>query len=679
MCMRTRECESRRYPARHALRWLGWLQALALSGTVQPVSAWVYPEHRDIAVIAVETLDAERREAFDQLWHLARQTQEQRLCELGADPAQGIAPSCIDWAALSAVAGDHSCSSQLMTATVLESQWILQVADVAAHLKVDLTAVSIGPLPEELPGTSELISDLRRRVESEKVRALRINALRKADLRLQRADAAYVGRARHNAAHFLLPRSHTTMSLQEYAQLTLQMGSRINALGVYSWYHLSALQKATRLARDGISGDQRVALARAMLFDEAFALHFLEDAFAAGHIAGSWGDTAERQGTHDYYNEAGLEVFLWSGGSTSIVVMGDAHMRTEDAQRTAMVVRNSLEQLLDTAAGRARGTEFPSTPTAPLLPNAFDVCGNERLIERPDIYQEPDWYQHAEVTYLTEVLAQTPIPELGPGLGAMPRFRSEVGLFLGLAGSVDGRWLDGGFTSSGSQGFVAGVDLDARVGLGLAGVLSEAGDGLVFLSIGVRGDTTSTHDVSGISSATSGGNSAAAVPSRTGISTRLRMPFYLFPGDLLLLSPLYLIAPERYQSMAVTAANGGLIPWQSGVATSVGRFQFVLGREIGVVFYGAGSEDRVLAPGMAGGPARLVTYKSTALDLPIIEYRPFRSFASRQSSRLLFQFFTTLDMPHSASVVSPPGAPGVDLHDIWSVGVRLVFDWRYYP
>src|SRR6516164_9784163 len=244
MCMRTRECESRRYPARHALRWLGWLQALALSGTVQPVSAWVYPEHRDIAVIAVETLDAERREAFDQLWHLARQTQEQRLCELGADPAQGIAPSCIDWAALSAVAGDHSCSSQLMTATVLESQWILQVADVAAHLKVDLTAVSIGPLPEELPGTSELISDLRRRVESEKVRAL-----------------------------------------------------RINALGVYSWYHLSALQKATRLARDGISGDQRVALARAMLFDEAFALHFLEDAFAAGHIAGSWGDTAERQGT----------------------------------------------------------------------------------------------------------------------------------------------------------------------------------------------------------------------------------------------------------------------------------------------------------------------------------------------------------------------------------------------
>ena len=129
----------------------------------------------------------------------------------------------------------------------------------------------------------------------------------------------------------------------------------------------------------------------------------------------------------------------------------------------------------------------------------------------------------------------------------------------------------------------------------------------------------------------------------------------------------------------MTAANGGLIPWQSGFATGVGRFQFVFGQEIGVIFYGLSSNDRVLAPGAQGGSTRVVDYKSTALDLPILEYRPFGSFASNQSSRLLFQFFTTLDMPHSASVVSPPGAPSVDLRDVWSVGVRLVFDWRYYP
>ena len=83
-----------------------------------------------------------------------------------------------------------------------------------------------------------------------------------------------------------------------------------------------------------------------------------------------------------------------------------------------------------------------------------------------------------------------------------------------------------------------------------------------------------------------GGSITAAVPSHTGISTRVRMPFFLIPGDLFLLSPLYFIAPDRYMQMAVTASNGGLIPWQSGWATPIGRFQFVLGRELGVTFFG---------------------------------------------------------------------------------------------
>ena len=158
------------------------------------------------------------------------------------------------------------------------------------------------------------------------------------------------------------------------------------------------------------------------------------------------------------------------------------------------------------------------------------------------------------------------------------------------------------------------------------------------------------------------------------------MPFYLIPGDLLLLSPLYFVAKERYQDIAVTAANGGLIPWQSGFATGFGRFQFVLGRELGVTFYGVAGKDRVLAPGTAsGGPERLVAYRSIAFDMPVLEYRVYRSFSSNQSSTLLLQLFAAVDIPHSASVVSPPGAPAVALSDVWSVGVRVVFDWRYYP
>jgi len=46
----------------------------------------------------------------------------------------GLTPACIDWAALTAIAGDHSRSSQQMLDTVSQQDWILVVADVAAQL-----------------------------------------------------------------------------------------------------------------------------------------------------------------------------------------------------------------------------------------------------------------------------------------------------------------------------------------------------------------------------------------------------------------------------------------------------------------------------------------------------------------------------------------------------------------
>ena len=85
----------------------------------RPPHAWVYPEHRDIAVLAVEKLDAERKAQFDRLWGEARAGNEQRLCAQGADTQQGVTPACIDWAAFTAIAGDHSCSSRNMLDSTL--------------------------------------------------------------------------------------------------------------------------------------------------------------------------------------------------------------------------------------------------------------------------------------------------------------------------------------------------------------------------------------------------------------------------------------------------------------------------------------------------------------------------------------------------------------------------------
>jgi hypothetical protein len=652
------------------------LLVLAIVGIAGPVRAWVYPEHRDIAVLAVEKLDADRRPLFERLWREARVGHEARLCEPAADAAQGVAPACIDWAALPAIAGDHSCSSRNMLDNALNSDWILQVADVSAQLKLDLARIAVTARPQVNVLGTDTVGDIQRLIEDEALRAQRINALRTSDSRLQRADVEYATRAGSNNAHFLIPRPRTDTTARQYAELALSPGSEINAIGVYTWFHVSALQKATRLAAEPLALAERQALARAMLADEAFALHFLEDTFAAGHVAGAWGDVSQRKGTHDYYNEAGLEVFTWKGGSESMVLMGDAHMRPEDAERAATAVRISLEQLIDHAVGRGRPTRLAYTPASPAEPDALDVCKTDVFTRRPEgLRPGPEIWALAP-----EVLGPTPIPGLGPGLGSMPRFRAEIGPFIGFVGSGDVRMINGGHDASvTSSGWIGGADLSLRAGLGLDGVIGESGDGLVFGSIGVRGDTRSTNMLPISSPALDAAGGASAVRSRFGISTRLRMPFYLIPGDLLLLSPMYLAAPEAYTNMAVAASNGGLIPWQAGWATRIGRFQFVLGRELGATFYGYGFDNKTVVPGATpGAEPRVADFKSIHFDLPILEYRPYRAFDTKQSSAVLIQLFAGAEIPQSATVAWPPGAPAAKLETIYSIGLRMIFDWRRY-
>ncbi len=646
--------------------------ALACSSVA---NAWIYPEHRDIAVIAVQGLDPAHKAAFDRLWMEARAGDGQRMCEQGADAGQGLAPPCIDWAALSGIAGDHSCSSQQMLDTVVTQDWILVVADVAAQLKVDLARIPVSAHTPRATGSTGILASAGRQLADASEEAQRINALRVADTRLQRADQQYATRAGANLAHFMLARPDTNLDPLAYAALALRPGSPLNAPGVYTQYHVSALQKASRLANEpGLSTEQRSELARSALFDEAFALHFLEDMYAAGHVAGSWGDVAQRKGTHDYYNEYGLEVFTWQGRERTLVLTGDAHMRQQDAEIAARNVRASLEQVLDTATGGARDYEVPYRPDASDQPDGFDICTNTEFPDRGLLtgtgaspYSPP----------LRLVLLDTPVPGLGPGLGAQPRSRSELGPFVGLAGAVDARGVSGGFIDGQSaNGAMGGVDLGFRVGVGLDGALGESSDGLFFAQLGFRADSPSTNDTSTFGHATSGALTAA-IPARSALSARIRMPFYLVPGDLLLLAPLYLINPDAYSQIALTAVDGGKLDLQQGLATRFGRLQFVLGRELGISFYGVFNPQQLLyVDSDASVPLQLVDFRSVSFDLPVIEYRPFRAFSSNQSSELMLQLFFGADVPYSASFAGT--GEHVDLGTVWSIGLRLMFDWRYY-
>jgi hypothetical protein len=593
-------------------------------------AAWVFPEHRDISLLALERLEPAKRLALVKLWSEARVGHESRLCPEMADDSDGEKPACVDYASWPAIAGDHSCSADDMLDTVLESQWILRVGAVSANLKSSLATAT---RPDQ-----------------------RLNAVRDADIALLHADPAYVTRAGSNNAHFLLARSDVSMSAEAYERSALGPGAEMNALATYMWYHLRALAKASRIAQGNMPSEMRSRAALAVLADEAFALHFLEDSFASGHVTGTWGNSAVRMGTHDYYSEHGLEVETWN--HNRYVALGDAYMRQEDADRAAAAVGDSLAQLATALEGGMREVEQSGLTASE--PERFDVCHESHF---PAVQSQIE-----EMQQLLPIVAQTPEPALGAGKGELPRFRSELGPFVGLSSGIGAVALSGGFGSKQNDaGAIGALDLSFRIGLGVEGILNPSSDGLTFIDVGVRQDSPA--------------HGGSPVPDRAAIALRARAPFWLIPGDMIVAAPvLALTNPKALQKMAVQAANGGLIPWQGVIATRAGRFQFVLGREVAVSLYGYTSGQTFLIP-TPGIPPMNTTHihlRSIRFDFPILEYRPFRTFSQNQSSGLAFQFFTGFDQPNGASVVDPAGAPTPNVHTIVTGGLRIVFDWRRY-
>jgi hypothetical protein len=600
--------------------------------------AWLFPEHRDIAALAIEKLDPAQREALDKLWSEARSGHETRLCPEPADPAQPAKPTCIDYASWPAIAGDHSCSANEMVTTVLDAPWILDVAQISAKLKAQLAAA--------------------------KRRDQQVNAVRDSNLALQRADPELATRASSNDAHFLLARPDVGIEPAAYAKLTLGAGAQLNALGTYAWYHLRAVAQAARIAHSDLAPEARAKAALAVLGDEAFAAHFLEDAFAAGHVAGSWGDTAVRLGTHDYYNEYGLEAVTWKG--KHFVALGDGYMRPEDQERAAAAVRDSLAQVLEALAGKAPEGITP-LGDGDNQPDAFNVCREPRFPTGVGTSASVEMI-------LVPIITQTPVPALATGKGELPRFRGELGPFLGVSSAASVEGPESGFGSSQNTASAVGsLELAVRAGFGLEGVMSESGDGLVFAELGLRYDSHST------SNSCDNCNLTATIPARSAVTLRLRCPFWLIPGDLILAAPvLAFTSPKTLTKMGVEAANGGLIPYESGIATPVGRFQFVLGREIGISFYGNYSFI-IPTAGVPPNNATVLALSSIQYEFPIVEYRPFRSFSLDQSSSVLIQLYYAIDRPSgTGTVTSPVGAPAPSLQNIQMLGLRVVFDWRHY-
>ncbi len=73
-----------------------------------------------------------------------------------------------------------------------------------------------------------------------------------------------------------------------------------------------------------------------------------------------------------------------------------------------------------------------------------------------------------------------------------------------------------------------------------------------------------------------------------------------------------------------------------------------------------------------------IAFKSIDLDIPIVEYRPFRDFATRQASSLLFQIGFGIEVPKNVEVVPPGEGAAPHLGNLYSARVKVLFDWRRY-
>jgi hypothetical protein len=624
----------------------GFLILAACLLTAQPSLAWIYAEHRAIAAQGIKTLEPEQRGALDTLWSEARAGHDARLC---ADPAagdQGLKPSCIDLAAWAAIAGDHSCSPQDMLRVVLGSDWILKVAAISAKTEAGLARAK---------------NDAERR-----------NVQTSCDLGLERTDKDYSTRAGANNAHFLLPRAGDD-DPEQYFLLALKPGAEPNAMAIYVLFHVAALRQAALL--DDKPAEERASGARDALALEFFALHFLEDSFAAGHIAGSWGAAAVRKGTHDYYNEHGLDTIAWD--RESMLLFGDSHMQAADLDRAGQAVRLSLSEVMNARKAGSQTRRDASGFTVPAGggDGTFDVCTATKM---------PDWIlPPATYPYLKTVALAMPIPFRGPGYASLPRFRAEIGPFLGIASGVLFEGADGGFTTGKSGGGLGGLDVGLRLGLGLDALLVDSGDGLVFLQGGLVMETHST----GTCEPTCPSDPVLqqfvpGVPARSGLQFRLRLPFWLIPGDLLLAAPfLAFTNPKALEKMGITAADGGLIPWQTKLSTPVGQLQFMAGREVAVNLFGyGGQKDAFLAVGQAPNGSRTllpIAVRSVEWNFPLLELRPFREYGTRYSFAALLQIGAGFDTPNQVESLIP-GVPPPQLKTRYFGYIRVLFDGRRY-
>src|SRR5262249_42691622 len=151
--------------------------------------------------------------------------------------------------------------------------------------------------------------------------------------------------------------------------------------------------------------------------------HFLEDAFSVGHLTAFYDASPVRNGTHDLYSRAALDVDLW-GNHAGYIANGDAFLADADELHAAAACEASLGQVLcaadvhcDEPSGRssAQGSEAEIPPESDLDSCHVDVV-------------RASFGTKAEISAVLEVLSLSPRPVTENP--ALPTHRAEIGVFF---------------------------------------------------------------------------------------------------------------------------------------------------------------------------------------------------------------------------------------------------------
>ncbi|HEY3821340.1 MAG TPA: hypothetical protein VGL81_29440 [Polyangiaceae bacterium] len=250
--------------------------------------AWYFPEHveishdglvqlrpeiRDVLASAVRRAQGEGLALCDRVDASLEDVVERKPLETRMLRSK-IRVACVPYAALGALAGDHASSVPELRA-VLASPKAIEITSAVAYEWSRFEEALRG-----LPNTS----------------LERMSFVHELDVVFYFIDPGYELRAQATHAHFVDAGKPIEAAVREAART----GGVDDALGQFLVHHLRSL---------GLATQGRVSDA---ILEHAFALHFLEDAFAAGHLVmtpetwKSGNDSARAR--HDYFDARGLAV-----------------------------------------------------------------------------------------------------------------------------------------------------------------------------------------------------------------------------------------------------------------------------------------------------------------------------------------------------------------------------------